>query len=307
MNNSLSLMRARLELRGGVTQQDRMIADKLKNLNNIIAYSYQGAKVKAIDTIEECGALINPNLVKQDYDDKIISIDRKYNFSVGTVFEWVGTDTKWLIYLQDMTELAYFKGNIRKCNYEIKWRNADGIQSTYAAIRGPKEGNIDYITKEHFEIDMPNHTLNIMLPDNEQTRAYFKRYSEFYLQNDSICWRIEGVDYISTPGILEINAVEYYGNSQEDSEGIVENLVVEPIAPPPQAIEIEGPVFIKPKMTYNYSCSVSGNWSWDSKLPLEIKILEDNSISLKWNTTYTGQFLLKCGSLEKTIVVESLF
>jgi hypothetical protein len=43
--------------------------------------------------------LINPNVVKQDYDDKIISIDHKYDFSVGTVFEWVGTETKWLIYL----------------------------------------------------------------------------------------------------------------------------------------------------------------------------------------------------------------
>ena len=307
MNNSLDLMRARLQLRGGIAQQDRMIADKLKNLNNIIAYSYQGAKVKKIGTEEECGALINPNIVKQDYDDKIISIDYKYDYKIGTIFEWVGTGTKWLIYLQDLTELAYFKGDIRKCNYEIKWRDANGIQSTYAAIRGPVEAKIDYTAKERFEIDLPNHSLNILIPDNEQTRSYFKRYAEFYLQGDEVCWRIEGVDNISTPGILEINAVEYYGNEQKDSEGIVDNLVVEPVIPPPQAIEIDGPVFIKPKITYNYTCSSIGDWSWDTKLTLEIKIKDDNSISLKWTTTYTGQFILRCGELEKTIVVESLF
>jgi hypothetical protein len=43
--------------------------------------------------------LINPNAVKQDYDDKTISIDFSYGYSVGTIFEWVNTNTKWLIYL----------------------------------------------------------------------------------------------------------------------------------------------------------------------------------------------------------------
>jgi hypothetical protein len=28
--------------------------------------------------------------------------------------------------LQDLTELAYFRGDIRKCSYEIKWEDEDG-------------------------------------------------------------------------------------------------------------------------------------------------------------------------------------
>jgi hypothetical protein len=36
-------------------------------------------------------ALINPDKVKQDYDDKILSIDYKYNYQLGDVFCWVGT------------------------------------------------------------------------------------------------------------------------------------------------------------------------------------------------------------------------
>ena len=112
--NNLDLMHKRI--RGGNTQQERMIKDKRKTLERVVKYSYQGAQVLAVGDIEPAAALINPNIVKQDYDDKIISIDFDYGYSVGTVFDWLNTGTKWLIYLQDLTELAYFKGNIRKCN-----------------------------------------------------------------------------------------------------------------------------------------------------------------------------------------------
>jgi hypothetical protein len=44
-------------------------------------------------------ALINPDKTKMDYDDKIISIDYNSDFKSGDVFEWVGTNTYWLIYL----------------------------------------------------------------------------------------------------------------------------------------------------------------------------------------------------------------
>jgi len=40
------------------------------------------------------------------------------------------------------------------------------------------------------------------MPQNEDTLKYFKRYSKFYLQDSSICWRVEAIDWISTPGIL---------------------------------------------------------------------------------------------------------
>jgi hypothetical protein len=43
--------------------------------------------------------LINPNKNKPDYDDKILSIGFESGFIPGTIFEWKGTGTKWLIYL----------------------------------------------------------------------------------------------------------------------------------------------------------------------------------------------------------------
>jgi hypothetical protein len=97
------------------------------------------------------------------------------------VFEWLGTNTYWLIYLQDLTELAYFRGNIRKCSYQIAWEDETGKHSTYVAVRGPIETKINYIQKHGISIDTPNHSLNILMPKNEDTLNCFKRYSKFYL------------------------------------------------------------------------------------------------------------------------------
>ena len=312
--NSLDLMQSRLRARGGVTQQDRMIKDKRETLDRVVWYSYQGADVRKLDSETVERALINPNTVKQDYDDKTISIGYEFEYKPGTIFEWVRTGTKWLIYLQDLTELAYFKGDIRKCNYEIKWTDENQNQfSTYATVRGPVEGKIDSTTKGNVNIDIPNHTLVMMLPATVEALKYFKRYSKFYIQplkegDSPICWRVEATDSISMPGILEVTAIEYYINEQTDNveEGVV-NAWGEAI-PEPQDDTIEGETFIKPKKsyTYKYVGDENAKWVFDSRLPIEAHI-DDKKITIKWTTTYTGQFVLQYGTQEKTIVVESLF
>ena len=75
-------------------------------------------------------------------------------------------------------------------------------------------------------------------------------------ENESnICWRVEGFDTISTPGIIEINAVEYYANETTDDleNGVAGGLIVDPIPPKPDSELIVGENFIKPKITYTYS------------------------------------------------------
>ena len=304
------IMANRIGFHGGNPQQDRMIKDKRRSLDKALLYSYQGANVQALESETVARALINPNKLKQDYDDKIISIGFEYNFQPGTIFEWKNTNTKWLVYLQDLTELAYFRGDIRKCSYEIELE--DGSK-TYAAIRGPVETKIDYIQKHGISVDNPNHSLNILLPKNESTLKYFKRYNKFYLKEDtSICWRVEATDTISMPGIIEINAVEYYINEFEDNqeEGIVGGLIEKVEDPNPAIGEIQGETFIKPKREYAYTCSTSGfEWSYDSKLPIQMEVLEGETptVKIKWASSYSGQFDLYYGEFKKTIVVESLF
>jgi hypothetical protein len=74
------IMANRIGFHGGNPQQDRMIKDKRRSLDKALLYSYQGANVQALESETVARALINPNKLKQDYDDKIISIGFEYNF-----------------------------------------------------------------------------------------------------------------------------------------------------------------------------------------------------------------------------------
>ena len=309
----------RMNHQGGSLQQDRMIADKRKSLKRALWYSYQGANVRKVvenDTADIVRALINPNKLKQDYDDKIISIFYDHDYGPGDVFEWVGTNTHWLIYLQDLTELAYFRGDIRKCSHEIAWEDEDGLHKTYAAIRGPVETKINFIQKHGISVDNPNYSLHILMPKTDSAVKYFQRYNKFYLSGDkdyNICWRVEAVDWISTPGILEINAVEYYANETEDDleNGIVGGLIADPVNPNNEFVEetIIGETFIKPKKQYEYiyQGNLEGLWTVEKDLPIEL-IQDGKTVKVRWLNTYSGQFdLYYANSYKKTIVVESLF
>ena len=78
-----------------------------------------------------------------------------------------------------MTELAYFRGDIRKCSYQINWQDEDGVtHSTYAAICGPVETKIDYIQKHGISVDNPNFSLHLLMPKNKDTLKKFKRYKK---------------------------------------------------------------------------------------------------------------------------------
>lgn len=320
----INQLATRLTYSGGYPQQNRMIKDKRRSLDKALLYSYQAGFVKKIYTEAETAfdeekdqppvrALINPNKLKQDYDDKIISIGFEHHFFPGTVFEWCNTNSYWLVYLQDLDELAYFRGDIRRCRYVINWLDGDTQHTTYAAVSGPVETKIDFIQKHTISVDEPNHSLNLLMPLNEDTKKYFTRYNKFYLQDDDVCWRVEAVDWISTPGILEVVAVEYYANESEDDveHGLVGGLIVNNVPENTDRVNrlIAGEVFIKPKRSYTYTYTGldrNGTWEFDKKLPIEYKI-NDNTITLKWKGSYSGQFDLKYQDLVKTIVVESLF
>lgn len=333
---------------GGYPQQDRMILDKKRSLDRALKYSYQGAFIKKVDdsavpwSLDQGGtnntprirALINPNKLKMDYDDKIISVPKEHGFKAGDVFEWENTGTKWLITLQDKTELAYFRGDIRRCNYLIRWMAKDGtIHECYGATRGPVETKVNFIQKAGVSVDTPNHSLNILLPKREDVIEYFQRYARFYLNaslyeadpenlldKNVVCYRVEAIDYVSTPGVFELTAVEYYAN--ESTDIITEDLKIAGGAlskttddnPNSDAVEsrISGETFIKPHTVYTYVYhGLSGNrWTIDTnKYPVQFSPnpKDAREIRLEWTQSFSGQFEISCGGVTKTIVVESLY
>lgn len=332
---------AHLKARGGYPQQERMIRDKRKSLDHATLYSYQACRIKKIQDKNLSGddyagappvrALINPDKNKFDYDDKIVSVGFEHGFEVGDVFSWERTNSYWLITLQDLDEIAYFRGEIRRCDYQINWLADDGNEySTFAAIRGPVETKINFIQKHQISVDEPNYSLHILMPKNEKTMKQFQRYSKFYLKDadapdDITCWRVEATDSISTKGILEITAVEYYANQTEDDveKGLVKAFVqknVEPEINPKE--DIVGPTFIKPKIEYEYFVemknNVDGDWYLDGpKVPVTLEKFTTPrgipGVKIKWTSSQSGQFTLWFGdqkhykNFSKVIVVESLF
>ena len=322
-------MAEKLKYNGGFPQQDRMIRDKKRTLDKAVLYSYQGAFVKKVDWEERppVRGLINPNKLKQDYDDKIISIGYEHEFQSGDVFEWCNTNSYWIIYLQDLDELAYFRGDIRRCRYQIEWLDEEGEKhSTYVAVRGPVETKINYIQKHGISVDTPNHSLDMLMPLNEHTKKYFKRYNKFYLQDDEVCWRVEAIDWISMPNILEVIAVEYYANETEDDvdNGLVGAFVTKMVEPEVDVKrDIVGDTFIKPKIEYTYYVETKEPGTWhvsNPKAPVSLEPFETargiHGVKLTWNSSQSGQFVLQYGDendkeyykhFSKTIVVESLF
>lgn len=336
--------------RGGFPQQDRMIKDKRRSLDYATKHSYQAALVRKVQPLEKesiilpdgtahgpfpdapVRALINPDKNKMNYDDKIISIGYEHDYKPGDVFEWCNTKTFWLVYLQDLEELAYFRGEIRRCDHQIHWLDEDGNKiSTYAAVRGPVETKIDYIQKHGISVDKPNLSLNILIPRNEQTMRQFQRYAKFYLKTadhptDDICWRVEAVDTISAIGVIELSAVEYYANEFTDDvqEGLVDAFV-EKIESPKQEFEtyyIEGPSSIKPKGEYEYhiaAVGLKGRWHVyrPPGAPIRTTTFESElgypTIRIKWDGVYSGQFDIaffdenENKEYRKTVIIQTLF
>ena len=333
-------MQQRLGVEGGDVQQDRMIHDKRWTLDHATKYSYQAAQVKHLDRTHSAPALMNPNKLKPDYDDKVLSVGFEYQFQPGDVFEWCNTGTKWLIYLQDLTELAYFKGDVRKCSYEVQWLDDNGeLQHTYLAVRGPVETKIDYMQKNGKSVDNPNYSINFMMPKNEATLQYFKRYARFYLQNTApgspyVCWRVEAVDNISMQGVIQINAIEYYANKTEDDieNGIVngkkneadakeleeinkqdntplmKGTLLKASVEEPSKGDIVGETIIRPNIayTYMYTGGDVNEWTVKSNGLVKYKIT-GKRIQVKWTQTYGGKFEIAYGNKRKTIIVKSLF
>ena len=323
---------------GGHFQQDRMIRDKRRSLNKALKYSYQAATIEKVDdsavpwsfgdqeTQQTIRALINPNKLKMDYDDKIVSVPSEWGFKTGDVFSWTGTNTYWLIYLQDLTEIAYFRGDIRRCRYILKFPTKDGYKEVYAATRGPVETKINFIQKAGVSTDVPNHSLNILMPKTPETIEYFTRYSKFYLNpssdntpedyKDRTCWRVEARDWISTPGILEITAVEYYANETEDDMeiGLVGTRIAEQESPNSTWVDnrIVGESFIKPQGIYTYTYNGFGGKKWQidtEKYPVQFSVNpnDDRQVRLQWTGAFSGQFEISYNGTTKVIVVESLY
>lgn len=276
--SGLDDLKTRLRYQGG-NAEGRMISDKLRSLKRALLYSYQAETAKLEDG-REFRCLINEDKLKEDYDNKIISIPYKdiclnktrtgktsegeevIGIKPGDVFEWVETGTYWLVYLEYLEEKAYFMGEIRRCEEEVEINE----HKYHVYIRGPVETTIPWNQKKGDVWNDINYSLILYITKNDETLDYFHRFTQ--IEIDGRMWEVKAVNPFSAEGIIEIALGEWYNNSIEKE--VKEQEKNKPIKPEPDEddIYIEGPTEVKPYDICNYKIvnGHGGRWSIASRL-----------------------------------------
>lgn len=303
---SLAIMKARLEHQGGQVRQDRMIRDKLNSMLAATRNSYQAAKFLKYPGFEEQSiGLFNPINITERHDTKMMSVPFEAGYKVGDVFRWVNTDTVWIIFLQEYTELAYFRGECRRCDHEIHWVDKNQQkQSTYVSIMGPSNPSLRSIAATLHSIATDHHTssIRVLVSATERNLLFFHRYQEFLLQGTT--YEIQNLDTLSMPGIIQLYATEKATNLIDDD--VEENIrnafnVLPVIDRHPTDFMIEGPPRFKPFEEVTYTVLAAGG-TWfieenhnrkpNEKLPVTILNSDSRSVTLKWDFVKSGNFTL---------------
>ena len=334
--SGLENLKSRLNYNGGSTQEGRMNLDKLRTLKKTLLYSYQAVTAILADG-REFRCLINPDKLKESYDDKIISIPYKdicigkieinedgeeietinkpngktsekeetIGLKAGDIFKWKENNSYWLVFLQRLEETAYFRAEIRRCQYEVEIN--DNKYKVY--VKGPSESSIIWHTKSNqasssFSWNDLNYDVEMYITKNEETEAYFHRFSKIKIKGKP--YEVQGVDNISTEGIIVIALKEYYQNTIEDNIGAAEKLDKPSIEE--KDIYIVGDTEVYPYDEKHYEINdntLIGTWTVDNK-KVFIKQQNEHSVDIEILTGRSGEFNLIYKQKNKEDIIQKV-
>lgn len=287
----------RLQYQGG-NQEQRFQRDKLNTLKKALLYSYQAATVILQDG-REFRALMNPDKLKPEYDNKIISIpfedvclnkpitektstgQEVIGMKPGDIFNWKETNTFWIVYLQYLEEDAYFRAECRLCEEEEVLL---GNKKYRAYVRGPIETSIPWNIKNNIVWNTPNYSLIMYIPKEEYTLEYLQRFSKIKFGGKN--WEVQTVNPYYGEGIIQVCLKENYLNTMEESGGAAEEE-----KPELGDIYIDGPAVVQPYDIVNYKIQGLDGGSWEiSNNKAKIVKNDDNSIVIEIITGKSGNF-----------------
>lgn len=322
--SGLGNLETRLNFRGGVIQEARMIKDKERTLKKALLYSYQSETIVLKDG-RVFKAIINSDRTKADYDAKFISIpykdiclgtlDEEHNIipkkpdgkrtereeaiklKCGDVFEWYETGTYWMPIIEQLSENAYFKAEIYKCEEVVEINN----KKYHIYIRGPVETAIRWNQKKGINWNDINYSLIIFIEKNEDTLEFFHRFVKLKIGGKT--WNVEAVDPYCGDGILQVGLEEWYENSLEQYSTLP-NITTEDIIKPEPPMYckpyIDGEIIVHPfdsSLVYeikNVSGKTIENGFWEIKQKKKAKIKKKvgNKVYIDIITGKSGQFEL---------------
>lgn len=205
---SLKTLQTRIDYMGG-NSLGRIKQQKLKSFYAALKNDYNSRTILT-PLGEEFQALINDDNTKSDYDKRYVSVDFSSELKPGDVFECLDDNTHWMIYLQDLVEIAYFKSEIIRCRYQITIEDTD----YWIYFQGPTETTVRWNFKRDLNWNDLNFSGTVYIENNEQTKSFFNRFTK--LKIDGHTWQVKVVDILTVPGIIELEVQEYFDSLTED-------------------------------------------------------------------------------------------
>lgn len=298
--NGLDNLKTRLHYYGGSKEQ-RLINDKLRSLKKAM-YSYQG-QTAILEDGREFKCLINPNKLNPDYDNKILSIpyrdvclnksrlgktseaEEELGIKSGDIISWKETNTKWIIYLPFLEEVAYFRAEIRKCEAQAELNG----KKYWIYIRGPVETTIQWNKKNNTVWNDLNNTLVFYITKNKETLDFFHRFKLLKIEGQT--WEVQDTNIFYGEGIIKVTVKEYYENPLQD---YYEEREKEKKEDSTTESDIAGDVEVYPYDIKEYSLKgdfKEGTWSINNNKAKIIEI-KDNSAIVEVVTGKSGEFIL---------------
>ena len=273
---SLRTLQTRIDYLGG-NNLDRIKQQKLKSFYAALQNDYNSRSILT-PLGEEFQVLINDDNTKSDYDKRFVSVDFSAELEPGDVFECLDDNTHWMIYLQDLVEIAYFKSEIIRCRYQITIDDVD----YWIYFQGPTETTVRWNFKRNLNWNDLNFSGTVYIKKDERTQKFFNRFTK--LKIDGHTWQIKVVDTLTVPGIIELEVQEYFDSLTEDLVEInhidVDNKII-------------GPQEVYPYENYIYQIdNIDGIFSIDDLTKANIIEQQNGECNIEIITGKKGKFNL---------------
>lgn len=248
----------------------RIKKQKLNSFHAALKNDYNSRMIKT-DLHEAIPALINNNTsgLKPDYDKKYISVDFDSGLEAGDCFTILDDGTVWMIYLPILTETAYLRSEIIRCRYELEVNG----KKYPVYVQSATETDLRWRLKNNINFNELNISGTIYIKNDENTKNFFHRFTRFKMAGH--IWEVQITDYITVPGILELEIQEYYDNDiaelpeikQEHSSGPEAAIIGDSVAKPDTVVG-----YMANSLIYDPSLS----WSIKDNPRVEIEGIYDN-------------------------------
>ena len=294
---SLKTLSARIDYLGG-DQLSRINKQKLQSFRAALKNDYNSRLIKT-DKHASVPCIIKNNAygLKADYDKKYISVEFSAGLEAGDVFQCLDDNSRWMIYLPILTETAYLRSEIIRCDHSL---NING-KEYFVYFQGPVETDIRWFIKNGINANELNKSGTVYIKKDDNTLNFFHRFTKIKINGHT--WEVQVTDPISVPRILELELQEYYDNKEAD---------LPQVKPSDKNQLIKGEKIVKQNTSVGYMVddniydpSTSWTIAGNDRVKIEEVLNNGQICKVKVNEGAIGKFTLSYGTNSMEITIDT--